>query len=144
MKRDARQVVRRYYEEIGNQRKESVADEIIAPNFKLFPYSQPPYGPEGVKRFMKWLCVESFPDLTVTIDKLIAEGDTVAASVTLHAAHTANFSWFPQLGSFKPTGMRFHLKEFVFWSVADGKITERELLIDRWGVAEQLELFGRT
>ena len=138
---DPKKVVKRYYEEVGNQRQLSVADEIIAPDFKLFPHSAPPYGPEGVKQFITWLCIEGFPDLTVTIEELIAEGNTVAARVTLHAMHTAQLSWLNDLGITAPTGKRFDMEEFVFWRVNRGKITERHILIDRLGVAQQLGMF---
>lgn len=70
-------VVRRTYDEIDNQRKLEVADEIIAPDFKLFPDSQPPYGPEGYKRFMEWI-LNQFPDFYSTVEEIVAEGDTVA------------------------------------------------------------------
>lgn len=95
-------VVERYYKEIGIQRRLSLADEIFAPDFKLFPFSEPPYGPEGVKNFIRWL-----------------EDAGVAA----------------------PTGKPFELREFVFWRVQDGLITEREVILDRWSVAQQLGAF---
>jgi hypothetical protein len=76
---EPKEVIRRYYEEIGNQRLLAIADEINAPDFRLFPDSTPPYGPEGVKEGITWLCIDTFPDLGVTIENLIAEGEYVAA-----------------------------------------------------------------
>jgi hypothetical protein len=72
---DPKSVVQQYYEEVANQRKLDVADEIIAPSFKLFPDSEPPFGPEGVKQFLTWLIIDTFSDMQVTIEDLIAEGE---------------------------------------------------------------------
>lgn len=133
-----RKIIERCYEEFVNKRRLSVADEIFGPDFKMFPDSPPPHGPEGVKRFVTWLCIESFPDLTVTLEDLVAERDTVAVRATLHATHTAQFGWFHDAGITAPTGKRFDMQEYVFWRVTDGKIIERRILLDRWGVAEHL------
>jgi predicted ester cyclase len=131
-------IIRRYYEEIGNQRQLAVADEIIAPHFRLFPDSSPPHGPEGVKQFITWLCISTFPDLYVTIEELLAEGEQVAAFVTLHATQTIPIDWFSGVGTIAATGKRFALKEYVLWRVIDSKITERTILVDNWGMLQQL------
>ena len=131
-------IIRRYYEEIGNQRQLAVADEIIAPYFRLFPDSPPPHGPEGVKQFITWLCINTFPDLYVTIEELLAEQEQVAAFVTLHATQTSPIDWLSGVGTIAATGTRFALKEYVLWRVIDGKITERTILVDTWDMLQQL------
>jgi len=131
-------IIQRYYEEIGNQRQLTVADEIIAPHFRLFPDSPPPHGPEGVKQFITWLCVNTFPDLHVTIEALIAEEEQVAAFVTLHATQTSPIDWLSGIGPIAATGKRFALREYVLWRVVGGKIVERMILADTWGVLQQL------
>jgi predicted ester cyclase len=135
---DPKAIIRRYYEEIGNQRQLAVADEIIAPHFRLFPNSAPPYGPEGVKQFITWLCLRTFPDLRVTIEDLIAEGEQVAAFVTLHATQTTPLDWISGAGTIAPTGKSFALKEYVLWRVVDGKIVERKILVGTWDMLQQL------
>ncbi len=135
---DPKLFVQRYYEEIGNQRNLAVADDLFASEFMLFPDSQPPYGPEGVKQFITWLCIDTFPDLTVTIEDLIAEGNIVAAGVTLHATHTSPINWIPGIPTIAPTGKRFAIREYVFWRVSNNKIVERNLLVDSLGMLHQL------
>lgn len=134
-------IIRRYYEEIGNRRQLALADEIIAPDFRLFSDSTPPYGPEGVKEFITFLCISTFPDLVVTIENLIGEGEYVAAFVTLHATHISPVDWFPEVGTIAPTGKPFTLQEFVLWRVVGGKIVERRVLVDTWGMLQQLGVF---
>jgi predicted ester cyclase len=135
---DPKSVVRRYYEEVANQRKLDVADEIIAPDFKLFPDSEPPFGPEGVKQFISWLIIDTFPDMHVTIEDLVAEGEMVAAGVTLHATQNTPIDWISAVNVIPATGKRFAMEEFVFWRVVDGKITERRLVVGTLAMLRQL------
>ena len=139
---EPKEVVRRYYEELANQRNLDLADAIIAPDFKLFPDSEPPYGPEGVKQFIAWLCIDSFPDMRVSIEELIAEGETVAAAVTLHATHTTTIDWVGGFAPIAPTGKPFTLREHVFWRVSAGKIVERSLVVDTLAMLRQLGMLG--
>jgi predicted ester cyclase len=122
-------VVRRYYEEIGNQRQFAVADEIFDKDFKPFPDSPPPYGPESIKRMLTFLTTV-FPDLRVTIDDEVAEGDKVATLVTLYGTHQNAINYIEGFGSIPPTGKAFEIPEFVLWRVVEGKIVERKLVID--------------
>jgi predicted ester cyclase len=131
-------IIRRYYEEIANQRQLAIADEIIDPDFKLFPWSEPPFGPEGVKHFITWLCIITFPDLQVTIEDIVAAGDRVAVRVTLHATQTNPINWLANFRTIPPTDKPFALQEYVFWRLAEGKIVERWLLVDTWGMLQQL------
>ena len=131
-------IIRRYYEEIGNQRNLAVADELFAPDFRLFPDSQPPYGPEGVKQFITWLCITNFPDLRVTIEELIAEDDKVVAHVILHATQQVTMDWLPAVEPIPVTGKPFAMPEFVIWRLEDGKIVERRVFIDFLAVVQQM------
>jgi hypothetical protein len=36
------------------------------------------------------------------------------------------------------------LREYVFWHVVDGKIVERELLVDIWGMLKPLRADGNA
>jgi predicted ester cyclase len=131
-------IIRRYYEEIANQRRFELADEIISPDFRLFLDSQPPYGPEGVKQFLDWLITQTFPDLRVTIEELVAEGDRVAARVTLHATPHLPIDWINGFDTIPVTGKSFAFKEYVFWGLAEGKIVERWILFDQLDMLRQL------
>jgi predicted ester cyclase len=136
-------VVRRYYEEMGNQRNLAVADELFAPDFRLFPDSPPPHGPEGVKAFITWLCITAFPDLRVTVEEMVAEGDTVAARAVLHATQTAPIDWFPEVGVIPPTGQAFDYTEVHFWRCRGGRIVGRSVMFDNLGLLRQLGAFAR-
>ena len=123
-------LVRRYYEEIGNQRALIVADELFAPDFRLFPDSAP--GPEGVKQFITWL-IEVFPDFWVRVDDLIAaEGGKVVARFAFGGTHRAEFLGIPATG--KPLAMT----EIAIWRIAEGKIVERWIAANALDAVSQL------
>jgi len=134
-------IVRRFFEEMCNLRNFAVADEIFAPEFKMFPDSQPPFGADGVKGFMAWF-TGVFPDVMATIDSIICEDDTVAIRVTLRATQTNPINWIQGFGNIEPTGKPFELIEYQFWRVTDGKLAERWVCFDTLRMLSQLGVVG--
>ena len=68
-------LLQRYYDEIFNKRNLAVADEVFAPEYVSHhndPVGLPP-GPEGVRQFVT-ATVEGFPDITITVEDIFAEG----------------------------------------------------------------------
>ncbi len=122
-------IVRRYYEEMLNQRRFAIADEIFARDFKPFPDWPAPYGPESIKQMLIFLTTV-FPDLRVTVDDELAEDDKVATLVTMYGTHTNAIDYIQGFGAIPPTGRLFEVPEFVLWQVIDGKIVERKTVLD--------------
>lgn len=70
-------VVRRFYE--GAYQDETISDELVAPDFVgYFPPNPEFRGLEAMKQFNRQTRT-AFPDVQVTNDDLIAEGDKVVA-----------------------------------------------------------------
>ena len=71
-------IVRRLFAELWNTGNLSVADEIFAPNYSHHDPSTPDFGrgPESEKK-RATLYRTAFPDLHLTIEDVIAEGETV-------------------------------------------------------------------
>jgi steroid delta-isomerase-like uncharacterized protein len=126
-------LIRRQYEELINKKNLSVIDTDMTKDFidHEAPSTQI-LGPEGVKQWIKYLH-STLPDLHVTIEDMIAEGDRVVVRDTWHGTHTGPFLNIP------PTGKKFILKGIVIWRIEKGKIKERWATLDRWGLKEQLE-----
>jgi steroid delta-isomerase-like uncharacterized protein len=82
-------VVRRYFEEVCNQRNFGLADELFAPEFG----SSKPGGITGPERAIHAFqhMLVSFPDIHFTVDEMIAEGDTVVVRVTWRGTHQGEF-----------------------------------------------------
>jgi predicted ester cyclase len=136
-------IVQRFYEELVNQRQFGVVDEIIGEDFRLFSWSEPPFGPAGVRRFMNGL-VARYPDLRITIDDLVAEGEKVATHVTIYATQNLPIDYITGFAPIPATGRMFGLQECVFWRLDEGKIVERYRLVDQLDVLRQLGALGFT
>lgn len=77
-------LVRRYFEEVYNDRRLDLVDELLADDFgrsnAANPHENEPGNDDDVLRVQTWL--DAFPDLRITIDDLFADGDRVAVRST--------------------------------------------------------------
>jgi MFS family permease len=79
--------------------------------------------------------VTAFPDLELTLDELIGEGDTVVVRWTMRGTHLGEMR-----GGIAPTGKPFTVTGTTTNRVAGGKITEAWGNIDLLGLMLQLGL----
>ena len=126
-------LVRRYVEEVYDQRKLEVVDEIFASEFTFHDPDLPggARGPEGIKRVVK-IFLDAFPDLQVTLDDELSSGDKVVTRWTTRATHQG------ELMGIAPTGRRIEVTGVGIWRVAEGKIAEAWLIFDAFGMMQQL------
>ena len=125
---------RRFIEEVWNKGNLAVLDEIAAPDLDL--HFMPP-GLEIMKRFMMSYR-EAFPDVSITIEDLFAEGDRTVARLRMSGTHRG-----PYLTPFKtlilPTGKTFSIQIIDIWRFnANGKWAECWSGFDRLGQLQQL------
>jgi steroid delta-isomerase-like uncharacterized protein len=123
-------LIRAHYDSTGNAYRPSVIDRQVAADF--VDHARPGIGPEGVKAQARALRA-AFPDLTVTIEDLVAEGDVVAVRATWRGTHRGSFRGVP------PIGRRIELCCMAFWRVAGGQIREAWSLIDLPTLMRQLQ-----
>lgn len=76
----------------------------------------------------------AFPDVHITIDDLIAEGDKVVARLHATATNTGPFAGQP------PTGKKVQILSIRIYRIVGGKIVETWAMQDRLGLMEQLGL----
>jgi predicted ester cyclase len=120
-----KQLVRRLYEEVENELKLEVADEIISPDFRDTINSAAPFpvvGIEGVKKLAQAL--HDGMDMHLKVEDLIAEGDRVVARISCRVTHK-----IPLFGA-TPTGKQLTIDGVEIWRVANGKLAERWVFID--------------
>jgi len=119
---------RRFYEEVINQKQLAVVDEVAGDNYLShdFPPGLPP-GREGLKVFIS-VFHAAFPDGHLTIDQMIAEGDTVATRLTFHGTHTGEFQ------GIAPTGKKVTIPAMDMARFESGK------LVEHWGGPNQMSL----
>ena len=126
-------IVRRVYEIIssGNfDRAEEIVDA-SAPDNELRP-GDPPAKLIDTFKVTFSEAREAFPDLRVTVEDMIAEGDRVAARVTMRGTHLREFMG---VGS---TGKQVEVRAIDMFRVAGGKIVEH------WGHADDPADFLRA
>jgi predicted ester cyclase len=125
---DNKAASRRFYEEVINQKQLAVLDEVAGDSYLShdFPPGLPP-GREGLKIFIS-VFHAAFPDGHLTIDQMIAEGDTVAARLTFHGTHTGEFQ------GIAPTGKKVTIPALDMARLESGK------LVEHWGGPNQMSL----
>ena len=126
-------VVRRIYDELWNERRLGVAEEVIAEGGVNYDtgLSPQPFGPEQMKGTVR-MVTAGFPDNHHEVEEVIAEGETVAARVTLTGTHEGEFMGIP------PTGRRIEITEIHLYRVEGGKAVEHRVGRDDLGAMRQL------
>src|SRR5216684_1727349 len=108
-------VAMRVFNEIFNQGKFQVADEIYAPDFQNHGLSRS----VDLKEDQGWVHAEkkAFPDLQLSVLDMVAEGDKVAVLWTFQGTHTGSgYEGLP------PTGTRVEVRGITIWRIVDGRI----------------------
>ena len=126
-------VIRRSFEELWNKGNLSVADELFAPNYTHHDPSTPDVGrgPESEKK-RATLYRTAFPDLKLTIEDIIAEGETVMARWSCRGTHKGDLS------GIAPTGKQFTISGVTIARLTNGKLAEGYVNWDALGLMQQL------
>ena len=114
-----KEFIRRYNEVVWNAHDPDKAIEFLG-------------GDQTVDHVYQFLT--AFPDVQVTIDDLIAEGDKVVARIRATATNTGPFAGQP------PTGKKVEIHSIRIYRIVDNKIVDTWAMQDRLGLMEQLGL----
>ena len=133
MSEENKAIVRRQEEEVFTQGNLDAADEIYAPNY----VGHDPSNPEDIRGLeaAKQAAADyrkAFPDLQVTVEDLIAEGDKVAARVRFRGTHQG------ELEGIAPRGKRVESTGIIISRIEGGKIAEDWANFDDLGLMRQL------
>ncbi len=120
-----KELVRRHFEEIFNRKNLAVCDEIMAEDYvehgvAAFAQAAPGRvnGPQAMRGTAEWLLAQ-FPDLHMTIEAIVAEGDTVVARILSEGTNLGALN-----EAVAPTGKRFSARQSHWFRVEDGKLAE--------------------
>lgn len=123
---------RRNYEELWSQGNLAVADEITDP--EVLDHHSGETGTEGLKQIIT-LMRQAFPDLKVTINHLVAEGDLVVADVTfdegVYKGGLQAIFGIPD----SAIGKSVKIQAIDVYRFKDGKIVEA------WGLSDQMNWY---
>ena len=125
-------IVRRDWEETWNKGNLDTVDEIFATTY-VGHFLSPEFPPdlEGYKQFINSYRT-AFPDIHITIEDEIAEGDKVVTRFTSRGTHKG------ELMGIAPTGEQVTVTGISIFRIAGGKIVEDWTEFDAVGMLQQL------
>ena len=125
--------VRRLFEEVWNKGNLPVADELFSSTYVHHDASTPDVGrgPESEKK-RATLYRTAFPDIRLTMDDIIAEGETVVARWSCRGTHKGDLSGIP------PTGKQVNITGVSIARFANGKMEEGWVNWDALALMQQL------
>jgi predicted ester cyclase len=121
-----KRLIQRLFNEGFNDGKLAVVDELFHPDFvdRSTPDQLP--GREGVKDYISMVRT-GFPDIFITIEDLIAEGDKVVVRTTWRGTHQGEYE------GMKPTGKCITRTMIQIFRIVNGRLYEE------WVEGEGLE-----
>jgi steroid delta-isomerase-like uncharacterized protein len=130
---DNKALVRRFYEEVWDRGNSEVAFDVFAADYVRhdFRSSEALPGPAGQKKIADDFRA-AFPDLHVSVDLIIGEGDFVVGRWTATGTHRG--SW----AGIEPSGRRISFSAANIFRFEDGKVAEIWNHRDDLGLQEQL------
>ena len=128
---DNKALVRRFIDEIFLEGRPEAVDELLADDF--VPHT---WGATGGGKAELMAAIErvsaGLSDTRITIEDMIAEGDTVAVRLTSHAVQSGPFMGLPASG--KP----YTIGEIHIFRIRDGRVAEHWHEADFLGMMHQL------
>jgi steroid delta-isomerase-like uncharacterized protein len=125
--------IRRFVEDVKNKRHIEQLGDFFQSDYKEHNSTVSSFGPgiEGYKNFLAHLFT-AFPEDTVTIDEIVAEGDMVAYRGTESGTHKAEFLRIPA------TGKSATWTEIQFFRFQNEKVVEHWVDVDLFSWFQQL------
>jgi predicted ester cyclase len=119
-------LVRRYHEEVW-KRNTAIYEELLAPDCTF-------HGTGGAEELKPVIDedFQGFPDITFTIEDMVAEGDKVVTRWTLRGTHQGFWN------GVAPTGRPVAFSGITINRVVDGKIVDDWFSADFLGLLQQL------
>jgi predicted ester cyclase len=134
MSYDLAALSRRWFVEVWNRRNVGVIDELTGTPFLIHGLSEDRQLRDNKDDFRRFhaMFTGAFPDLKVTVEDVLVDGDRSAVRLSFTGTHMG-----PQLG-IAPTGRRFNATAIVIIRWQDGKIVEGWNEFDADGMMKQL------
>lgn len=126
-----KRLVRRLFEDAVNKGDLDIADELVGRTYVNHDMPAPAPGLEGFKQIITMFRA-AFPDLSVTLEEVLAEGDEVSTRGRWTGTHKGEFMNIPA------TGKKVTVSYIDIWRVDKGKLAENWVQMDMMGLMQQL------
>ena len=131
MSTDGKALLHRWFEEVWNNGRSDLIDELMAPNCVIHGLGPGPMGPADFKSFYE-AYRGAFPDVRIHIDQAVAEGDLVAVHWSGTGTHRGSTLGFPA------TDKRVRFNGMTMGRVANNQLVEGWNSFDQLGMLQQL------
>jgi predicted ester cyclase len=127
-----RRVVRRLADTFNDpQRRELSYFDFYDESLTFHDFPSQTANKEGFKQFI-YLLWKAFPDIIISFEEIIIEGNKVACRYNLSGTHKGEFA------DLLPTDKQFRVNGMTVFSFRDAKVIERWNLVDMKSLVEQL------
>jgi steroid delta-isomerase-like uncharacterized protein len=138
------EIVRRFFEEVWNNRRLELLDELVDPNcvthqFKSAagPVVTASRGPPELREHIAgWL--KAFPDIAITIESQTASGENVISWTTMRGRHRGTWQGVPA------TNREITIRTVAQHRIENGRIVEDWVIVETLGLFQQLGLLPPT
>lgn len=125
-------IYQHYIQQVFNQGQVDLLDELLSPSYVY--HEAPPGtlpGAEGIKQVVSMFRA-AFPDLEITIDDQVAEGDLVCTRATTRGTHQGEIFGIPA------TGKAVTMNGLTLVRIVEGRIAESWVKNDVMSLMHQL------
>lgn len=132
-KAENKAIARRFIQ-AWNAGGQNIVDELAAPDIVVFysHFAEPVQGAEGFKQILTQTFT-SFPDLKITPEEPIIEGDQAVVRWTYRATHQQG-----EIFSISPSGKQIEVSGITIYRIANGKVIEERGVVDNLSLMFQL------
>jgi predicted ester cyclase len=133
---DHNKAVSRRWIEAYNARDDAAQADVLGPGYVGHAPASLEPSPMDTAAWTTFLAgfTEGFPDLQLTIEDTVAEGDLVAQRISFNGTHTGVFQGLP------PTNRRVTFSGLELNRFDDGRVAEHWFQLDALGLLQQLGL----
>ena len=129
---DYKEMAQRWYSEVMSEGKTEVIDELCAPDFTDHdPLPGSTADLAGLKDFVAQIRA-AFPDMQVTADDIVAEGDRLAVRSTMRGTHEGDFM------GIAGSGKKVEVSNYDFVRFENDQAAEHWGVIDSAALMEQI------
>lgn len=130
MSTEQNKAIARYHLEEANDRNHEASFGKISPDVAWHGFGTTS-NLEGWKQ-AHMMFVTAFPDMQITEEDVVAEGDKIVARFTFQGTHKGELQGIP------PTGKQVTVSGMVIDHIAHGKVVEHWIEFDQLGLMQQL------